>query len=104
MGLPHMGWSRTLAKMRNTSASCEFVIHIFEPLIIQWSPSFVARVWRANASDPEAGSDKQKLPSYRAVRQRMRGKEHTQVVNDEPSTLPAEATTSPVVPLYRICG
>jgi hypothetical protein len=55
--------TRTLAKMRNTSASYEFVIHIFEPLMIQLSPSFVARVWRANASEPETGSDKQKLPS-----------------------------------------
>lgn len=50
--------------MRNTSASYEFVIHIFEPLIIQSSPSFVARVCRANASEPDAGSDKQNEPTY----------------------------------------
>ena len=32
--------------------------------MIQLSPSFFARVWRANASEPDAASDKQKLPSY----------------------------------------
>ena len=57
---------RTLAKMRKISASYEFVIHIFEPLSIHKSPSFLARVWSANASEPEAGSDKQKEPSYSA--------------------------------------
>ena len=53
----------TFAKIRKMSASYEFVIHILEPLMIQWSPSLRARVCRANASDPEAGSDKQKDPS-----------------------------------------
>lgn len=53
----------TLAKMRNISASCEFVIHILEPLTTQLFPSFFARVCNAKASEPDAGSDKQKLPS-----------------------------------------
>ena len=39
------------------------MIHIFEPLIIQLLPSFLARVWSANASEPEAGSDRQNDPS-----------------------------------------
>src|ERR1700691_2528424 len=54
----------TLANMRKISASYEFVIHILEPLMIQLSPSFFARVCNANASDPDADSDKQNDPSY----------------------------------------
>lgn len=88
--------------MRNTSASYEFVIHIFEPLMIHLSPSFVARVWRANASEPEAGSDRQKLPSYEFIRERMDG--HTGGVGDGPLTLQVAAATSLVVPGYRIYG
>ena len=53
----------TFAKIKKTSASYEFVIHIFEPLMIQWSPSFFARVCSENASEPAAGSDKQNDPS-----------------------------------------
>jgi hypothetical protein len=69
--------ARKLAKTRNTSASYEFVTHILELLIIQLSPSYVARVWRANASEPEAGSDKQKLPSYKTCQGTGRAGDHT---------------------------
>ena len=54
---------RTLAKMRKMSASYEFVIHIFEPFMIQLFPSFLALVCNAKASDPDAASDRQNDPS-----------------------------------------
>jgi hypothetical protein len=54
----------TFAKIRKISASYELVIHIFDPLITQSSPSFFALVCRAKASDPETGSDKQNEPNY----------------------------------------
>lgn len=54
----------TLAKIRKTSASYELVIHILDPLIIHWFPSFFARVLSANASEPEEVSDRQKDPSW----------------------------------------
>ena len=50
----------TLANMRKISASQELVIHILEPLITQWSPSFFARVCSAKASEPDPGSERQK--------------------------------------------
>lgn len=50
--------------MRKKSASYELVIHILVPFKIQWSPSFFARVCRANASEPDAGSERQNEPSY----------------------------------------
>ena len=56
--------TQTSTQALTISASLEFVIHILDPLSTQWSPFFSARVWRANASDPEATSDRQKLPSY----------------------------------------
>jgi hypothetical protein len=84
----------TLAKIKNTSASYEFVIHIFEPLMVQLSPSFIARAWRANASEPEAGSDRQKLPSCESVRERV---DRCVRVGDGPLTQQVAVATSPVV-------
>ena len=48
---------------RKTSATSEFEIHILVPFKIKSDPSFLAVVFRANASDPEDGSDNAKLPA-----------------------------------------
>lgn len=39
--------------------------HILWPWIINWSPSWVAVVRNAKASDPASASDRQKLPLYK---------------------------------------
>src|SRR2546423_13067688 len=44
-------------------ASIEFVIHIFDPLILYPSDVFSALVFSAKASDPEAGSERQNEPT-----------------------------------------
>lgn len=46
-----------------TSAISEFDIHIFVPFKTYLSPTNLAVVFKANASEPEFGSDKQKLPA-----------------------------------------
>lgn len=47
----------------NTFAISELDIHIFVPFITYLSPTNLAVVLRENASEPELGSDKQKLPA-----------------------------------------
>ena len=53
------------ANTRNTPACSAFEIHIFEPFMTKKSPFFSALVSIANASLPEATSDRQKLPTLR---------------------------------------
>lgn len=52
-----------LAITRNIPARSEFEIHILEPVSKKSSLSFLATVFSANASDPDNGSLKQKLPT-----------------------------------------
>ena len=51
------------AKTMKKPASMEFVIHIFDPLIRYPSAVFSALVRNANASEPDAGSERQKDPT-----------------------------------------
>ena len=52
-----------LAMTMKRPACSELLIHCLLPLMMKWSPSFTACVFSANASDPDSGSDKQKLPT-----------------------------------------
>ena len=53
---------------RNTFATSEFDIHIFVPLRTYLPSLNSAVVFNENASDPELGSDKQKLPTYNKIK------------------------------------
>ena len=53
-----------LAKIRKIPASAAFVTHILDPLSLYPSAVFSAFVFKAKASDPEAGSERQNEPSF----------------------------------------
>lgn len=72
--LKHYHWTllltlegSALAMTRNTPATSELEIHIFDPLMTYSLPSFFATVFRAKASEPEVGSVRQKLPAWKEV-------------------------------------